>query len=256
MTGPGPADIALDRLRAAPYLVLLLDYDGTLVEFAPTPERAAPDAGALSLLAQLAERPRTEVHIASGRTRQSLAHWLGSLPVWLHAEHGAWSRPPGPGEWTGLPLPLAHWRAPVRRIMDAFAGRTPGALVEEKTAGLAWHYRRAEPALGAARALELEHRLRAVLGEGPLEVVPGAMLVEVRPRAVHKGRIVGPILARVAPSAVLAALGDDRTDEDMFRALPPGAVAIRIGDPRPSAAALRLPDARAARRFLGALLAA
>jgi trehalose 6-phosphate synthase/phosphatase len=253
MCPPSPA-VVLDRLRAAPYLVLILDYDGTLVEFAPAPELAVPDPGAIALLERLAARPRSEVHIASGRTRHSLEQWLGGLPVWLHAEHGAWSRAVGAPAWTGLPLPPADWQA-VRRIMDEVASRTAGALIEEKTAGLAWHYRMADPELGAVRARELRLHLTGALGDGgPLAVVEGAMVVEVRPVAVHKGRIVPPILDRVPPDALLAALGDDRTDEDLFVALPRGSIAVRIGD-GPSAAGLRLPDARAVRAFLAALAA-
>jgi trehalose 6-phosphate synthase/phosphatase len=250
---PTATDEALDRLRAAPYLVLLVDYDGTLVEFAPAPDLAVPDPGAIALLERLAARPRTEVHIASGRSRQSLEQWLGALPVWLHAEHGAWSRGIGASAWTGLPLPPADWQAAVRRVMDCLARRTPGTLVEEKTAGLAWHYRMADPELGAAAARELRLALAAALGEGvPLALVEGAMVIEVRPAAAHKGSIVPPILDRVPPDAALAALGDDQTDEDLFAALPPDAVAVHIG-PGPTAAGLRLPDPRAARTFLAAL---
>lgn len=255
MTCPPLPAVAFERLRAAPYLVLILDYDGTLVEFAPAPELAVPDPGAIATLERLAARPRTEVHIASGRTRHSLEQWLGALPIWLHAEHGAWSRAVGAPAWTGVPLPPADWQGAVREIMDELARRTPGALIEEKTAGLAWHYRMADPALGAAGARELRLRLTARLGgAGPLAVLEGAMVVEVRPAAAHKGRIVPPILARVPPGALLAALGDDRTDEDLFAALPRGGIAVHIGD-GPSAAGLRLPDARAARAFLGALAA-
>src|SRR5262245_9733756 len=47
MTWAAGVGAALERLRAAPYLVLVLDYDGTLVEFAPTPEQAAPDPAVL-----------------------------------------------------------------------------------------------------------------------------------------------------------------------------------------------------------------
>ena len=87
------------RLAETDALLLLLDYDGTLVPFAATPDLARPDPGLVSLLGAAAARPDTEVHVVSGRARDALEHWLGHLPVWLHAEHGFWSRAPDSKEW-------------------------------------------------------------------------------------------------------------------------------------------------------------
>ncbi|HJZ67164.1 MAG TPA: bifunctional alpha,alpha-trehalose-phosphate synthase (UDP-forming)/trehalose-phosphatase, partial [Blastocatellia bacterium] len=78
------ADLSRE-LRRAEHLVLLLDYDGTLVPFASTPQLAAPDQDLLSLLNALAQRPRAIIHVLSGRTRDTLEQWLGNLPIGLHA---------------------------------------------------------------------------------------------------------------------------------------------------------------------------
>src|SRR5262245_12510866 len=67
------------RLRVAPARVLLLDYDGTLVPFAQTPDLACPDDELLALLRALGASPGTDVHVVSGRSRQSLEQWLGAL---------------------------------------------------------------------------------------------------------------------------------------------------------------------------------
>lgn len=86
----------VDRLvaqyTAAEDRLLLLDHDGTLVSFAPTPAAAKPDRELRTLLARLAEDARNEVVIVSGRDRDTLAAWLGDLDVALVAEHGAWIR--------------------------------------------------------------------------------------------------------------------------------------------------------------------
>jgi trehalose 6-phosphate synthase/phosphatase len=67
--------------RTSGSLILLLDYDGTLVPLARAPELAAPDAELGALLAELAGAPRTYVEIVSGRTRESLGGWFGHLPI-------------------------------------------------------------------------------------------------------------------------------------------------------------------------------
>ena len=73
----------------------------------------------LELLEELASRPRTELHVVSGRAREALEHWLGRLPIALHAEHGFWSRSLGETEWTAS-------RRGRRRVAGAGAGHPAG----------------------------------------------------------------------------------------------------------------------------------
>jgi trehalose 6-phosphate synthase/phosphatase len=254
---PGPSseetiETLLRRLRAASHLVLLLDYDGTLVPFAPTPELAVPDPELLDLLRALALRARTRVHIVSGRTRETLGTWLGHLPLGLHAEHGLWSRAAGMADWTAPPLPAVAWRPAVLAILQDFAARTPGSLVEEKTRSLAWHYRAADAAYGASQANELRVHLMQLLSNEPVELLAGDHVIEIRPHGLQKGRIAREVSASAPAEAVFVGMGDDRTDEDLFAALPPEGVAIHVGS-RPSQAAIWLSDTAAARRFLRAL---
>jgi trehalose 6-phosphate synthase/phosphatase len=249
---PSVLRAAVARARAAPHLALLLDYDGTLVPFAPTPDVAAPDPELLALLRRLAGRPRTEVHLVSGRKRDTLERWFGALPVGLHAEHGFWTRLPG-GAWASAEVTASQWREPVVAILRDFAERTPGSLIEEKTAGFAWHYRGAEPELGSAQAKELSLHLATVLSNVPVEILPGDMVLEIRPHGIHKGRAVAQVLARATPDTLLLALGDDRTDEDLFAALPDGSIAVHVG-PSPSRAQLRVRDVRQARELVASLV--
>jgi trehalose 6-phosphate synthase/phosphatase len=250
-----PSAIAsvVERLRKAQHALLLLDYDGTLVPFAPTPELAAPDPALLELLGALARRPGAEVHVISGRSRETLEAWLGEAPVGLHAEHGYWSRERGATEWIGHEQPGLEWRGAVLDIFEDFATRTPGSLIEEKTASLAWHYRSADPEFGEVQARELLVHLREILSNVPVEVVPGSKVIEARPHGVHKGCIVQRLLVSAQPGAAILALGDDRTDEDLFAALPEDAFAVHVG-PGASRAPLRLAGVAEARRLLRSLV--
>ena len=153
------------RAKKASRVVVVLDYDGTLVPFAPIPDLAIADPELLELLARLGAQPRFEVHVVSGRSRETLERWLGALPVNLHAEDGAWSRLEGQREWRPLALPPLAWRVPVLALLANLAARTPGAFVEEKTFGLAWHYRLADPGDGASRADDLQRQLRTRLAD-------------------------------------------------------------------------------------------
>ena len=239
---------AVERARAAPRLAIVLDYDGTLVPFAPMPELATPDAELLALLRRLAERPRTQVHLVSGRKRGTLERWFGALPLGLHAEHGFWSRAVA-GEWQGAAVPAGAWREPLLAILRDFMERTPGSLIEEKTAGFAWHYRTADPEYGAAQAKELTFHLSALLANVSLEVLPGDNVIEIRPAGIHKGLVVARVLALAGEGALLFAMGDDRTDEDLFAALPEGSIAVHVGQSQ-SRAPIRIADVAEARAVL------
>jgi trehalose 6-phosphate synthase/phosphatase len=243
----------LALLREAQELLLLLDYDGTLVPFAPTPEQAAPDAELLTLLRRLSERPHTRVALVSGRSREVLEPWVGALDVGLYAEHGLWSRPTPDAAWSSLQDVPTEWKRLVRPILESFAARVPGALVEEKSASLAWHYRQVDPVVGARLARELRLNLGEVFAHGPLEVLPGDKVVEVRARGVNKGRVVERVTAGLPPGTRVVAIGDDRTDEDLFAALPAEGISIHAGG-KESRAGYRVEGPAEVRRLLAGLL--
>jgi trehalose 6-phosphate synthase/phosphatase len=235
-------------------LVVLLDHDGTLAELTPVPSEAIPSDAVVATLGALAAVPSVDVHVVSGRDQGTLSQWYGATGAHLHAEHGAFSAPPG-GAWqSNEAASLGPWREPLIAVMGTFAARTAGAFVEEKAVGLAWHYRAADVEFGASMARELRHHLREFLANAPVEVISGDKVVEVRPTGVHKGRVVAGALA-ARPGASVIAIGDDRTDLDMFAALPADATTIAVGERIPGAR-YRLADVAAVHQFLDRLVSA
>jgi trehalose 6-phosphate synthase/phosphatase len=257
--GPGGAQAARQALRArladSEDLLALLDYDGTLMSYTATPELARPDPELLELLGDLAARPRTDVHVVSGRTRETLELWLGALPLALHAEHGFWSRALGSTDWIAGAEVVGEWREPALAILRDITARTPGSLVEVKSVALAWHYRMADQEAGARRANELRLHLTQLLSNQPVEILAGHKVIEIRPHGIHKGRIVPPLSAERLASTTVLAIGDDRTDEDLFAALPPEAITIRVG-PGQTQARFRLENVAAVRALLHSLVEA
>jgi trehalose 6-phosphate synthase/phosphatase len=245
----------LERQRETEDLLVFLDYDGTLVPYTATPELARPDAGLLELLEGLASRPRTELHVVSGRAREALERWLGALPISLHAEHGFWSRPPGESEWIPAAEVTGEWREPALAILRDITARTPGSLIEVKSVALAWHYRMADQEAGARRANEVRLHLSQLLSNQPVEILAGHKVLEIRPHGVHKGRIVPPLSPERLAATTVLAVGDDRTDEDLFAALPPEAITVRVG-PGPTRARFRVDGVAAVRALLRSLVEA
>ncbi|MGE3512660.1 MAG: trehalose-phosphatase, partial [Vicinamibacterales bacterium] len=246
-----PGDL-VDELSAATRLIVLLDYDGTLVPLAPLPHLAVPDGGLLDDLRALAEAAGVEVHLVSGRPRESLSAWFGGLPLSLWAEHGFWHRGAGDDGWAAATPVPTDWMNKVAPILEQFTATTPGSLVETKSVSLAWHYRLADPEFGARQAHELRMLLGDTLSNQPLEVLEGHTVIEVRYRGMTKAAVAHH-LAPLAKGTAILAIGDDRTDEDLFGALPSDAMTVCVGH-RSSRARFRLPDYQQVRRLLRALV--
>lgn len=237
----------IQHYRKAPLRALLLDYDGTLVPFVSDPKLARPDTALLDLLAALAADSANEIAIVSGRPRSDLEGWFGGLPIALVAEHGAWLRPKG-AEWRTLKALSTEWKTQVRPILQLYVDRLPGAILEEKEYSLAWHYRRADLEQASQRAKELLDDLADYTRNIDVQVLEGDKVMEVRNTGVTKGTGAMEWLAGQHAEFILA-LGDERTDEDLFRALPPEAFSVRVGLAQ-TAARYHLAGHSAVRRLL------
>lgn len=212
--------------RAAERRLLILDYDGTLVPFAPRPEYAQPDAGLIDLLKILSRDERNAVVILSGRPQKTLEMWLGFLDLALVAEHGAWIKERGK-KWSPLEPLRDDWKTHLRPIIESYADSIPGSFVEEKDFSLSLHYRAADQELAALRTGQFKDDLFHETVNLGLEILEGNKVLEVRNADVNKGRAALRFLDRERWDFILA-VGDDRTDEDVFDVLPPGAYSIKV----------------------------
>lgn len=217
----------VNRYKSSSRRLLFLDYDGTLSPLFLHPRMAAPPASVLQLLRRLGEDSRNTVVLISGRDRSTMERWFGTLPISLVAEHGVWYRSPG-AEWKLLRDLSNDWKPKIMPIFEQFADRLPGAFVEEKEYSIAWHYRGADPDQGEVRARELKDHLVNFTANIDVQVLQGSKVVEMRNAGVNKGAAALRWLNDGEVGFVLA-IGDDWTDEDLFKALPSGAYSIKVG---------------------------
>lgn len=215
---------------------LFLDLDGTLLEFMDRPENVRADASLRELLVRLATRLERRIAIVSGRSLEQIDEILGDTATELavsgshgceHRWNGVWARPSRPEA-----LDTAAER------MRAFVDDRPGLLVEEKSFGVALHYRMKPQAQEAARAFA--GGLAEELGLG---LQHGNMMVELRVASGNKGSTVRRLMDRPPMHGTRPIfIGDDVTDEDGFTAASGlGGAGILVGPDRPTAAAYRLP---------------
>ena len=238
----------ISRCRSAKKSLLLLDYDGTLIPFTDNPEAAVPPKEVIELLKDLSNNPRNEVVVISGRNKEVLDRWFGSLDISLVAEHGVLVKPRGE-EWNFLRPLTTDWKTTVMSILKDYADRLPGSYIEEKQFSLVWHYRKAESEFASLRVDELFDSLSKFTSNADVQIYKGNKIIEVKNAGANKGIAATSFVNKLEPDFILA-LGDDYTDEDMFRLLPKEAYTIRIGvaqsyaryNVRNSSDALRLLD--------------
>eukprot|EP00184_Porphyridium_aerugineum_P004640 CAMPEP_0184695282 /NCGR_PEP_ID=MMETSP0313-20130426/2971_1 /TAXON_ID=2792 /ORGANISM="Porphyridium aerugineum, Strain SAG 1380-2" /LENGTH=983 /DNA_ID=CAMNT_0027153713 /DNA_START=336 /DNA_END=3287 /DNA_ORIENTATION=- len=203
--------------------LFLLDYDGTLTTSTCSSRMshawARPSDAVMGYLSALSRNTDNVVYIMSGRTKDVLAKTFQGYPlIGLAAEHGFYYRHPGATEWNLLHEHIdLGWREVALEIMSAYAERTDGSYIEEKSAGLVWHYLDADPEFGNWQAKEMRDHLETVLGAFDTQVVTGHGWLQVRLANMNKGAMTERILTslHINPEFVLC-IGDDRTDEDMF----------------------------------------
>jgi trehalose 6-phosphate synthase/phosphatase len=213
--------------QAAHRRLLFLDYDGTLTPLVRSPALATPDGKSIKLLNTLCADSRNSVVITSGRDRRTLEEWFGDISLGLIAEHGAWLKLAGES-WQRAKMAVNEWKQELLPTLETYADRLPGSFVEEKEESVAWHYRVADPEQGEVRAAELVDHLLNLTGKADLQVVQGNKVVEIRRAGVSKGNAAAFWMGNRSYDFILA-IGDDATDEDLFRSMPASAVSIRVG---------------------------
>lgn len=208
--------------------LILLDYDGTLVPFADTPEDARPDDRILDILNKLSETPENEVVLITGRDKETLDKWFGSLNISLIAEHGAWIKKKSHTEWEIIEPLTSEWKREIRPILELFVDRVPNSFIEEKDFSLAWHYRNVETEHGASLSNELMALLTQISANLEIGVLKGSKVIEIKNIGINKGRTALRFLSKENYQFILA-IGDDFTDEALFRILPKDAYSIKVG---------------------------
>ncbi|WP_291296937.1 trehalose-phosphatase [Elioraea sp.] len=205
---------------------VFLDFDGTLVEIAPTPEAIRVPPELPGLLALLARTTEGATAILSGRTIETLDRFLSPTRLAAAGEHGAVLRRVGEGKAERQ----AHLAVPEAWLADAevLAASRPGAILERKPVGFTLHARGCPEALPAF----VDALSAMVAADNRFALLRAHMAVELRPAGTDKGRALMALMAQ-PPFAgrVPIFVGDDVTDEDAISAaLALGGIGLRVAD--------------------------
>lgn len=249
------------RLSGHP-LLILLDLDGTLSPIVPRPEYAIVPHASQRVLRELAALPGAHVAIITGRAVEDARRLVCVDDVWIIGNHGLEIAPPNrPATPRDDVARFADRIAAAALRCQDIADREPGVIVEDKRWTLSVHYRLVHPHI----VPRLSAAVTQIASDLGLRVTHGKEVLELRPFIeVDKGTAavdLASTLHALQSGASLLCAGDDRTDEDAFRALraaQPACVTVRVGaDTSDSATAAEfwVLDTEAMRELLEEVLA-
>lgn len=187
---------------------LFLDFDGTLVDIAPTPDDVRVTSELRGLLSRLRERLGGRVAILTGRPADYVERVLDPVSLAIGGHHGLETRHGSMSTAVERPPILDEIATELREL----GRKHPGVLIEDKPLGVAVHFRQAPEAEDACRAA-----VEQLAERSGLHVQRGKMLFELRPGGADKGDALRRLMHQ-APFAGTAPvfLGDDLTDEPAF----------------------------------------
>ena len=167
---------------------LFLDFDGTLIELAATPDAVVVPPKLRTILSVCADAFDGAVAIVSGRPISTLDALLDPLRLPAAGLHGLELRMPD-----GTIEEVAHRTAGLAELRARFHSlvrEDARLVVEDKGSSLSWHFRRAP---------ERERELRelaagAATRHNGHHVMHGKMVLEVRPTHADKGTAVSRLL--------------------------------------------------------------
>lgn len=210
----GPArNCIIEKYETAKKRLLLLDFDGTLVNLQDSPELAVPGKELLDLLQKLGEDPKNEIWIVSGRNRHFLEEWFGSLSIGLVAEHGGYIKR---DNWEPVINSVPEWKDRVIDLMNGYVDTNTESFIEIKEFGVAWHYRKVDEKQGFLTSRELLALLKNHLYNAPTQIIDGNKVIEVKHYLAHKGTTCKNSIMCTSGHDFAIAIGDDKTDEDLF----------------------------------------
>lgn len=220
----------ISRIARVPKLVVAMDFDGTLSKFAPVPDQARMVPAARATLTQLAACRHTTVALVSGRSVGMLGHVAQPDPKWLLIGSHGLELPEALGAHPAVTAQMTSGLDGLESDLVQLAGQYPGALVERKPAGVAFHTRAVvgEAADALGQAIEIAHHSTTTCGVEWL-IRKSDKLVEFAATDATKADGINALRSALNPDAIVFA-GDDGTDEDAIRALGPHDLSIRIGD--------------------------
>ena len=216
-------------------IFIFSDNDGTLTPIRQNPEQAIPEEKTRQLISRIGRYPAVVFTLVTGRPREYCDTYFKNLPINIFAEHGSFFKDPLNPSWKSMLSPdeFATLKDEILPLIQSFVKTVPGSHIELKSTSIVWHYRKADPHFAENQAKALIDSLQQLLQNTAYVPYSGKKIVEVRHRLANKGRSLEYVLKQFGweEEDSILTIGDDITDEDMYRIRPEQNISVHVGQP-------------------------
>ncbi len=223
----------LKKFESGRRCFLFLDYEGTLVEDNISSEQL--ETACVQIFSELRDCTHIELTLLSSRSKDFWTNYLNVFPMNIVAEHGAffqlvdeklWRAPYGLDEFYNIEQDIIP-------LLERYSQQAPGSFIERKQFSIAWNYRRADPVFGGDQARDLSLALGQSLENTLFGIYHHNKILEIRPLVANKGYAMEQILhlRQCQEQDLIITLGNDESDEDMYKIKPEQNIAIHVGAP-------------------------
>lgn len=227
--------LVVERLSQVKTVLICFDYDGTLTPIIDSPELALLPEETRELLRSLSRQPRYSLAVVSGRSLSEVKSFVGLNELIYAGNHGL--------ELAGTHIRFVHPSAQkARPVIKKSAARLrrglaeiDGVFIEDKGLSLTIHFRQVRPEMLDRTLKIVENIIRGPADRNEIKISSGKKVIEVRPPVDwDKGKIINLIIEKIKKREISDTLltiytGDDRTDEDAFRAIEDSGITIHVG---------------------------
>ncbi len=238
-----------DYIHPRSHLVLGLDFDGTLVPIQDISSSVFLENKMRTLLDVLSKKENITIAIISGRSLDDLIEKVGLDNVVYAGNHGLNIRGPGLRKIDVKALQKQPILEKAFGLCKNLTRKFPDIFIEDKTLTFAIHYRN----LNLKKTHELHSSLKSIVSElGDLVIKTGKCIFEIYPAVeTNKYTALSWVTSQIGNDTNIGKiyLGDDDTDEDVFRSLKDG-IGVNVGQKENSCSNYFLRDPIEVEEFL------
>ena len=228
-------------------LYIFMDYDGTIAPIADSPEKAVIPQKMKELIGNLAAMDSIKMAIVTGRSLKDIKSRVGIKGIIYVGNHGLEIEGPGVGYSIKVPEITIDLLQSIKKLLSFKLGSVKGVLIEDKGLAIALHYRNVEKGVISMLNGYFNYVVQPYLMANKIDIIAGKMVYEVRPHVDwNKGNAVMWLISKYKKETDKELLpiymGDDITDESVFKCLEETGITVRVGEHKKTAAKHYLKD--------------
>lgn len=234
--------------------LLILDFDGTLAPIAKTPQKANLSQSTKILLNNLSLKPNFNICVISGRQLDDIKNKVNLSKIIYGGNHGMEIEIDGKRYYPHFDIKILQILREIKKQLSNLTNQFKGSFIEDKIFTLSFHYRSIKDNQTADMLFLSSQILNSFIKKKLITTFMGKKVIDIIPKkSFDKGNfaefVIKKIVQRLKIKPMIFIIGDDQTDEAMFKKLNKE-ITIKVGQDQQSCAKYYLKDYKEVKKIL------